>query len=64
MVAGIDLTGVPPQYHEEFRKIWESGETYKGKWNWTAFLFGTLWAVTKGLWASVAVSLSAMTASW
>src|SRR4051794_30705048 len=34
----LDLTGVPPQYQAEFQKIWESGESYKGKWNWAAFL--------------------------
>ena len=39
-----------PYYQEEFRKIHESNETYKGKWNWWAFFFSGLWAFVKGLW--------------
>src|ERR1700723_2192283 len=42
-----DLSDLPPYYQEEFKKILESGETYKGKLNWAAFLFGLLWAMTK-----------------
>jgi hypothetical protein len=48
-------------YRQEFRSILESGETYKGKWNWAAFCFGWIWALTKGLWvpALVCVVVSA-----
>jgi len=42
-------------YENEFRKIKESNETYKGKWNWAAFFFGPLWALTKGAWLSAVV---------
>lgn len=39
-----------PYYQEEFKKIEESNETYKGKWNWCAFFFSWIWGFTKGLW--------------
>jgi hypothetical protein len=42
-------------YQDEFRKIHESGEVYKGKWNWAAFCFGGIWALTKGVWLSVLI---------
>jgi Double zinc ribbon len=45
-----DFAGFPPYYQQEFRKIKASGEAYKGKWNWAAFSFGGIWALTKGLW--------------
>jgi len=57
-------------YQEEFNKIGESNETYKGKWNWCAFLFSWIWAFTKGLWglalASLAIGilLSKLDLSW
>ena len=51
----IELSDLPPYYQQEFKRILESGERYKGKWNWAAFLFGPLWAMTKELWLSVAV---------
>ena len=44
------FSAFPPYYREEFRRIYESGENYKGKWNWAGFLFGAIWALTKGLW--------------
>ena len=53
----IDLKGLSPYYQEEFKKIWESGEVYKGKWNWAAFFFGGFWALTKGTWLSAVISL-------
>lgn len=37
-------------YQNEFRKIYESKELYKGKLNWAAFCFGLLWAFSKGLY--------------
>jgi RNA polymerase subunit RPABC4/transcription elongation factor Spt4 len=48
--SGRDLAGFPVYYQQEFRKIESSGEAYKGKWNWAAFCFGGIWALTKGLW--------------
>jgi hypothetical protein len=46
-----------PYYQEEFRRIQESGETYKGRWNWAAFLFGALWALVKGAWLSAIICI-------
>jgi len=46
-----------PYYQKEFRLIYESGESYKGKWNWAAFIFGFIWALTKGLWLPFLVAL-------
>ena len=44
------VSGLSPYYHEEFQKIEGTNESYKGKWNWAAFFFGAIWALTKGLW--------------
>lgn len=30
---------------------------YQGKWNWAAFFFCALWAITKGLWGPVLLCL-------
>lgn len=38
-------------YQNEFNKITSSNEAYKGKWNWTAFFFNTLWLFSKGCWS-------------
>lgn len=46
-------------YKEEFDEIYRSDETYKGKWNWAAFLFGPLWALTKGVWLAPIISIVA-----
>jgi hypothetical protein len=57
-------------YQEQFHKISESNETYKGKWNWCAFFFSWIWAFTKGLWGLALVSLgisvlfSSLDVSW
>lgn len=48
---------MPPYYQQEFTKIAESGETYKGKWNWAAFWFGPIWALTKGAWQSALIHI-------
>ena len=49
------LYGLSPYYQNEFSRIHESGETYKGKWNWAAFLFGGIWGLTKGAWLSALI---------
>jgi hypothetical protein len=46
----VNFSNLPRYYQEEFTKISESNETYRGKWNWAAFFFGPLWALTKGIW--------------
>ena len=54
-----DLDRFPAYYQDEFRRIYESNEQYTGKWNWAAFLFGSFWAMSKGLWPAAVVSLVA-----
>jgi hypothetical protein len=56
---GYLFAGLPPYYQQEFNQIAASNETYKGKWNWAAFCFGPLWALTKGAWATFLVSFIA-----
>lgn len=46
----IVFSGLPLYYQEEFGKILSSNESYKGKWNWAAFFFTMIWALTKGVW--------------
>ena len=60
----LDFSCLPPYYQREFEKIYNSNETYKGKFNIWAFLFGGIWALTKGCWLSamVAFAASALTA--
>lgn len=55
--AEIRLPRLSTYYQDEFRRIDESRELYKGKWNWAAFLFGPLWALTKGLWLSALIAI-------
>jgi hypothetical protein len=53
------LLALPTAYYrDEFLHIYESSETYRGKWNWAAFLFGGFWAALRGLWHVVAVWLA------
>lgn len=49
--------GLSEYYVKEFEKIHESSETYKGKFNWTAFFFGPFWSLIKGLWLAAVVWL-------
>ena len=44
-----------PYYQQEFTKIAASNEKYRGKWNWAAFFFGPLWALTKGAYLTFLV---------
>jgi hypothetical protein len=46
-----------PYYQEEFAKIEESNEAYKGKWNWAAFFFSWIWGFTKGMWGTSLIGL-------
>ena len=52
----MDFSDLDPYYQQEFQRIFDSGETYKGKFNIWALLFGAIWALTKGLWLSAIVS--------
>jgi zinc-ribbon domain/Protein of unknown function (DUF2628) len=51
-----DYAGFSAYYRTEFAQIEASGERYQGKWNWAAFLFGPLWALTKGLWVPALIA--------
>ena len=44
------IAGLKPKYQEQFRKIYESNENFKGDFNIMAFLFGVIWCLSKGLW--------------
>jgi hypothetical protein len=46
----LDFSGLPLFYQEEFQKIYDSDEAYKGRFNIFAFLFAGIWCLTKGLW--------------
>jgi hypothetical protein len=61
-----DLSSLKPYYQVEFRKIFDSKESYIGKWNWAAFFFGVIWAMTKGLWRSalVWIVIAIVSAGW
>ncbi len=50
-----DFSSLPPYYQQEFQKIRDSKEVYKGKFNLWGFLFGAIWALTKGCWLSAIV---------
>jgi hypothetical protein len=54
-----DFSGLSQYYQDEFKKIYESGESYKGKWNWAAFFFGAIWALTKGVWLAPVICIVA-----
>jgi len=47
---GTNFAWLSDYYQSDFRMIESSGERYQGKWNWAAFFFGAIWALTKGLW--------------
>lgn len=55
---------LPAYYMEEFEKIRQSSETYKGKFNFAAFLWGPFWAFYRGLIlpAIIALVISLLTA--
>jgi hypothetical protein len=46
----IDFSLFGEYYEKEFRKIYESNDTYKGEWNWAAFSLCGIWLLWKGLW--------------
>lgn len=53
---GYAFSGLSEYYRDEFIRIHQSRETYKGKWNWAAFFFGPIWALTKGLWVPALIA--------
>src|ERR1700675_1610416 len=58
--AAKDQSTFPEYYQNEFQKIRDSNEEYKGKWNWAAFLAGPVWAYAKGLQTVVVVYVLAI----
>lgn len=58
-LPNTDFSGLHPYYKDEFQKILDSEESYKGKWNWSAFLGGGLWGLVKGTWCASALSFVA-----
>ena len=52
----LNFSILDPYYQREFQKIYDSGETYKGKFNVWALLFGSIWALTKGCWLSAIIA--------
>lgn len=47
--AAPDLTYQDSYYSGEFKAIYESGEQYKGRWNWAAFIFGPFWMLARDM---------------
>ena len=45
-IADFNMAGLSPYYQEEFKKIHDSKESYKGKWNGEAFIGGVFWALS------------------
>jgi hypothetical protein len=66
--ASAPFSGAPPDllpyYQDEFQRIRESGEQYRGKWNWAAFCFGGFWALSKGLWKQLVIALVGSLFTW
>jgi predicted nucleic acid-binding Zn ribbon protein len=60
----VNFSNLSTYYMGEFTKIRESNEQYRGKWNWAAFCFGPLWALTKGVWLApiICIVVSVITA--
>jgi hypothetical protein len=55
-VSAANYVGLSDYYQREFSLIESSRERYQGKWNWSAFLFGGIWALTKGLWVPALIA--------
>ena len=50
---------LPTYYQEEFYKM-QSVPGYEGKWNWAAFFWGCFWAMSKGLWGPVLLTIGVL----
>ncbi|MBE6094758.1 MAG: zinc-ribbon domain-containing protein [Schwartzia succinivorans] len=53
----LNFSVLDPYYQNEFQKIYESGETYKGHFNIYAFMGCSIWALVKGATTSGIVTL-------
>jgi hypothetical protein len=56
----FDTSTLAEKYADEFKKIHQSNGLYKGGFNVMAFLFGPLWALSKGLWLHALVVVVAI----
>jgi len=61
--APPSFAGLSNYYQQEFSKIYNSNEQYKGTFNWAAFFFGPLWALTKGLYVAAIIAFVAAAAT-
>ncbi|WP_148558385.1 DUF2628 domain-containing protein [Terrisporobacter glycolicus] len=50
-----EFASLKPYYQIEFTKIKDSGETYKGKFNFFPFLFSWIWMLTKKMYVGAVV---------
>lgn len=50
-----EFANLKPYYQLEFTKIKDSGETYKGKFNFFPFLFSWIWMLTKKMYVGAVV---------
>lgn len=50
-----EFASLKPYYQIEFTKIKDSGETYKGKFNFFPFLFSWIWMFTKKMYVGAVV---------
>ena len=63
-----DLSYEEPYYRDEFTKIYQSGESYRGQFNWAALIFGPFWALARDLpmvglgWLLATIVISTVTA--
>jgi uncharacterized protein DUF2628 len=55
--APPSFAGLSNYYQQEFSQIYNSNEKYKGRFNWAAFLFGPLWALSKGLYVNAIIAI-------
>ena len=62
-----NLDWAEPYYRDEFVKIYDSKEAYRGQFNWAALIFGPFWALARDLpmvgliWLLASIVISAVT---
>lgn len=58
LAAAPEFSALDPYYQDEFRRIYESKEMYKGRWNWAAFFFGPIWMLARDMPLTGLISLA------
>lgn len=67
LTSAPDLSYEEPYYRDEFTRMYESGETYRGQFNWAALIFGPFWALARDLpmvglgWLVASIIISTLT---